>query len=207
MASEDGEQQREAMRRIAEARVKTGDFIARLMMAYAGFAAFCFFALFSPDRLMIDAQASLDMPLAGTVSFLAFMVVAPVVLIGLRVYLEVYVQHWRQLDAQLGPKTEPRTLSPLKHPLLRRFFYLEFYFLLTAMLLLFTWKAAAKERAAVSALGDALGSTSNGALKVARYGLRSIRCLAITWMTRPSRCRRPSMPSRRALSSTLRWRA
>ena len=145
LASEDGEQQREAMRRIAEARVKTGDFIARLMMAYAGFAAFCVFALLSPDRLMIDAQASLNMPFAGTVSFLAFMVVAPVVLIGLRVYLEVYVQHWRQLDAQLGPKTEPRTLSPLKHPLLRRFFYLEFYFLLTAMLLLFTWKAAAKE--------------------------------------------------------------
>ncbi len=47
MASEDEEQ-----RRTAEARVKTGDFIARLMMAYAGFAAFCVFALLSPDRLV-----------------------------------------------------------------------------------------------------------------------------------------------------------
>ncbi len=36
LASEDGGQPRDAMRRIAEARVKTGDFIARLMMAYAG---------------------------------------------------------------------------------------------------------------------------------------------------------------------------
>ncbi len=32
---DDTEQRREALRRIAEARVKTGDFIARLMMAYA----------------------------------------------------------------------------------------------------------------------------------------------------------------------------
>ncbi len=67
MASEDGGQQREAMRRIAEARVKTGDFIARLMIAYAGFAAFCVFTLLSPDRLMIDTQASLNMPFAGAV--------------------------------------------------------------------------------------------------------------------------------------------
>ncbi len=67
LASEDGEQQREAMQRIAEARVKTGDFIARLMMAYAGFAAFCVFTLLSPDRLMIDTQASLNMPFAGAV--------------------------------------------------------------------------------------------------------------------------------------------
>lgn len=133
------------MRRIAEARVKTGDFIARLMMAYTGFAAFCVFALLSPDRLMIEAQASLNMPFAGTVSFLAFMVVAPVVLIGMRVYLEVYVQRWRQLDAELDPETEPEAISPLKHPLLRRFSAMVLYFLLTAMLALFTWKAAAKD--------------------------------------------------------------
>ncbi len=61
------------MRRIAEARVKTGDFIARLMMAYAGFAAFCVFTLLSPDGVMVEAKASLNMPFAGTVSFLAFM--------------------------------------------------------------------------------------------------------------------------------------
>ena len=72
-ADKDEEQQREAVRLIAEARVKTGDFIARLMMAYATFAAFCVFTLLSPDRLMIDARASLDMPFAGTVPFLAFM--------------------------------------------------------------------------------------------------------------------------------------
>ena len=139
------EQQRDAMRRTAEARVKTGNFIARLMMAYAGFAAFCVFTLLSPDRLMIDAQASLDMPFAGTVPFLAFMLVAPALLIGMRFYLEVYYQHWRQLDAQLEPETEPKTLSPLKHPLLRIFSALVLYMLLPAMLGLFAWKAAAKD--------------------------------------------------------------
>ena len=138
MAREDGGQQRDAIRLIAEARVKTGDFIARLMMAYAGFAAFCVFTLLSPDRLMIEAKASLNMPFAGTVSFLAFMVVAPVVLIGMRVYLEVYVQHWRQLDAELDADSEPKTVSPLKHPLLRRFSDVVLYPLLPAMLALFT---------------------------------------------------------------------
>jgi hypothetical protein len=78
------------------------------------------------------------------VSFLAFMVVAPVVLIGMRVYLEVYVQRWRQLDAKLDPEAEPETISPLKHPLLRRFSAVVFYPLLPALLALFTWKAAGK---------------------------------------------------------------
>jgi len=116
LASKDGDQQR-----IAEARVKTGDFIARLMMAYTAFAAFCVFALLSPDRPMIDAQAGLIMPLAGIVSFVAFMLVAPVVLIGMRFYLDVYVDRWRQLDAELDPETEPKTVSPLTHPRLRYF--------------------------------------------------------------------------------------
>ena len=133
---DDTEQQR-----IAEARVKTGDFIARLMMAYAGFAAFCIFTLLSPDRPMIEAKASLDMPFAGTVSFLAFMLVAPALLIGMRVYLEVYVQRWRELDAELDAESEPKTVSPLKHPLLRIFSAFVLYPLLLALLGLFTWKA------------------------------------------------------------------
>ncbi len=140
LASEDGEQ-----RRIAEARVKTGDFIARLMMAYAGFAAFCVFALLSPDRLVFVAKGNLNMPFAGNVSFLAFMVAAPALLIGMRFYLEVYVQHWRQLDAELDPETEPKTLSPLKHPRLRIFSAVVLYFLLPAILVLFAWKVAAKD--------------------------------------------------------------
>ena len=145
LASEDGSQPRDAIRRIAEARVKTGDFIARLMMAYAGFAAFCVFALLSPDRLVFVAKVNLNMPFAGNVSFLAFMVVAPALLIGMRFYLEVYVQHWRQLDAELDSETEPKTLSPLKHPWLRRFSDFVLYPLLPAMLVLFVWKGAAKD--------------------------------------------------------------
>ena len=133
------------MRLIAEARVKTGDFIARLMMGYAGFAVFCVFTLFSPDRGMTGATANVDMPLAGTVLFLAFMVVAPVVLIGMRIYLEVYVQRWRHLDAELDAETEPMTVSPLKHPLLRHFSAFVLEFVLPATLVLFTLKAAAKE--------------------------------------------------------------
>lgn len=144
-ADKDEAQQREAVRLIAEARVKTGDFIARLMIAYVGFAAFCVFTLLSPDRLMIEAKPSLNMPFAGNVSFLAFMLVAPLILIGMRVYLEVYVLRWRDLDAELGSDSRPKTISPLKHPLLRVFSWFALYPLLPAVLAVFTWKAAAKD--------------------------------------------------------------
>ena len=55
------------------------------MMTYAGFAVFCVFALLSPDRLMILPQASLAMPFAGNVSFLAFMIGVVAIMEGLRV--------------------------------------------------------------------------------------------------------------------------
>jgi hypothetical protein len=141
--AKNAEEQRDAVRLIAEARVKTGDFIARLMLTYAAFAAFCVFALLSPDRLMILPQASVNMPFAGNVSFLAFMLVAPAVLIVMRVYLEVYVHRWRLLDRELTPESEPKTVSPLKHPLLRVFSAIVLYPLLPAILFLFVWKAAA----------------------------------------------------------------
>jgi len=131
------------MRDTAQAQVKTGDFISRLMMAYVGFAAFCVFTLLSPDRLMIDPKASLNMPFGGTVSFIAFMVMAPIILGVMRVYLEVYLRRWKVLDAELSPDLQLKTISPLKHPLLRIFSWFAVYFVLPALLLLFTWKAAA----------------------------------------------------------------
>ena len=48
----------EEQQKIAAARVKTGDFIARLMMTYAAFVAFCVFTLFSDDKLMILPKAT-----------------------------------------------------------------------------------------------------------------------------------------------------
>jgi len=130
---------------ISEALVKTGDLIARLMMSYAGFAAFCVFTLLSPDLLMIESQASLNVPIAGNVSFLAFMIVAPTFLIGTRIYLEIYVSRWRALDKDLPAVAKPRTISPLKHPVLSVFSAVVLYLLLPALLALFTWKVAAKD--------------------------------------------------------------
>ncbi len=128
---------------IAAALVKTGDFISRFMMAYASFVAFCVFTLQSPDRNLIVAQAKLSMPFAGNVSFMTFIVVAPFVLITMRVCLEFYVIRWRQLDAAIAPENEPKTISPLKHPQLIFFTNSVLYFMLPAILFLFTWKAAA----------------------------------------------------------------
>jgi uncharacterized protein YjbI with pentapeptide repeats len=138
------ERRQVAAERIAAARVKTGDFITRLMLTYVGFAAFCVFALQSADRLMIIGQASVNLPVAGEVSFDTFILVAPAVLIGMRIYLEVYFDHWRQLDGQLNQENEPLILSPFKHPLLKRFSTFVLWFLLPGVLTLFTWKVAVR---------------------------------------------------------------
>lgn len=55
LAKRDGDVQQ-----IVEARGKTGDLISRLMLTYAGFAAFCFFALLARRLIAPDSTADRD---------------------------------------------------------------------------------------------------------------------------------------------------
>ena len=72
------------------------------------------------------------------------MLLGPTVLIVLRVYLQIYVEHSDRLDriARRLPLVRVPTLVPLKNALIRVFSGLAFYLLLPLAMLLFALKAA-----------------------------------------------------------------
>jgi hypothetical protein len=117
--------------------------ITRVMLTLVGVAAFCLLSLLTPDVALIGGER-VNVPFAGLGSFLGFIVVGPGVLIGLRAYLQVYVEHWRRLDPirrRLQAPSAP-AVAPLQNPLLRTFAGFVLYLLLPVTMVAFTWKAA-----------------------------------------------------------------
>jgi Pentapeptide repeats (8 copies) len=119
--------------------------VNRILLTFVATAAFCLLSLFSPDvGLISGGTEKLNVPGAGPVSFFGFMLLGPTVLIVLRIYLQIYVEHGNRLEriAQRMPVVRAPTLLPLKNPLMRGFSGLCFYLLLPGAMLLFAWKAA-----------------------------------------------------------------
>jgi hypothetical protein len=129
---------------ISKARDETATQVNRIGLTFLGTTAFCLLSLLSPDSHLLSGSKTINVPLAGTVSFFGFMLLGPAVLIVLRVYLQIYVEHSDRLDrlARSMPLMRAPTLVPLQNPLIRFFSALIFYFLLPVTMLLFTWKAA-----------------------------------------------------------------
>ena len=76
-------------------------------------------------------------------SFLGFMLLGSAVLVMLRFYLQIYVEHSDLLDrARSVPLMRTPTLVPLQNPLIRLFAFLIFCLLLPVTLVLFARKAA-----------------------------------------------------------------
>jgi hypothetical protein len=129
---------------ICKAKDDTDAQINRLLLTFVGTAAFCLLSLLTPDSALLGGSEKISVPLAGPVSFLGFMLLGPAVLIALRVYLQIYVEHGDRLDriARQMPTTRAPTLVPLKNRLIRLSSGLTFYLLLPVAMLLFAWKAA-----------------------------------------------------------------
>jgi hypothetical protein len=146
---------------IGKASDETASQVVRLMLAFVGIAAFCLLSLESPDSALLLTNDRLNVPFAGPVSFFGFMLLGPAILIALRVYLQIYVEHSDRLNriAQRMPIVRAPNLVPLKNPLIRAFSGLTFYFLLPVTMLLFAWKAAVSP-----ALGSVLLCVSAGVI-------------------------------------------
>ena len=114
------------------------------MLAFVGVAAFCLLSLATPDSSLLTGSEKLNVPGAGPVSFFGFILLGPAILIVLRIYLQIYVEHSARLDriAQRMPVVRAPTLAPLKNPLIRAFSGFTFYLLLPVTMLFFAWKAA-----------------------------------------------------------------
>jgi hypothetical protein len=129
---------------ISKARDETATQVTRVGLTFLGTAAFCLLSLLSPDSALLGASEKINVPFAGPVSFFGFMLLGPAVLIVLRIYLQIYVEHSDRLDrlARSVSVVRTPTLVPLQNSLLRLFSGLIFYILLPAAMMLFAWKAA-----------------------------------------------------------------
>src|SRR5262249_23827546 len=129
---------------ISKARDETASQVTRVGLTFLGTAAFCLLSLLSPDSALLGGNEKIIVPLAGPVSFLGFMLLGPAVLIMLRIYLQIYVEHGDRLDrlARSVSLVRAPTLVPLQNQLIRLFGGLVFYMLLPVTMLLFVLKAA-----------------------------------------------------------------
>jgi uncharacterized protein YjbI with pentapeptide repeats len=129
---------------ISKARDETATQVTRIGLTFVGTAAFCLLSLLSPDSALLGGSERINMPFAGPVSFFGFMMIGPLVLIVLRVYLQIYVEHSGRLDrlAQSMSVVRPPTLVPLENSWIRLFSGLVFYALLPVAMVFFAWKAA-----------------------------------------------------------------
>ena len=128
----------------SKARDETATQVTRVGLAFLGTAAFCLLSLLSPDSALLGGSEKISVPFAGPVSFFGFMLLGPAVLIALRVYLQIYVEHSDRLDrlARSVSVVRAPTLLPLQNSLIRLFSGLIFYMLLPVAMMLFAWKAA-----------------------------------------------------------------
>lgn len=129
---------------ISKARDETATQVTRIGLTFLGTAAFCLLSLLSPDSALLGSSEKINVPFAGPVSFFGFMLLGPAVLIVLRVYLQIYVEHNDRLDrlARSASVVRAPTLVPLQNSLIRLLSGLIFYTLLPLAMILFAWKGA-----------------------------------------------------------------
>jgi uncharacterized protein YjbI with pentapeptide repeats len=129
---------------IGKARDENAAQVTRIGVTFLGTTAFCLLSLLSPDSALLGGAEKINVPLAGPVSFFGFMLLGPAVLIALRIYLQMYVEHGDRLNrlARWASAERALTLVPLQNPLVRLLSALIFYALLPVAILLFAWKAA-----------------------------------------------------------------
>jgi hypothetical protein len=120
--------------------------INKLLLVLIGFCFFCGLALGKPDVSLLASNAKVTLPFANAdISFVAFLIIAPLVLTALSFYLHIFIGYWTSLSRQ-------QPTSGQTHPVLPFTFNLNyrttgwlsnflFYWLVPVMLAVFTWKA------------------------------------------------------------------
>ena len=102
---------------IKEAVEKCAETVNRAMVSLLAVALFCLLTtLGASDRSLVAPEASIKIPFAEVpISFVGFVIVAPLLLLVLTLYLHVFYGYWRELDttrqAQGLPETYPALFS------------------------------------------------------------------------------------------------
>jgi len=121
---------------------KTNGVLFRMMVVYVGLAILSVFSLFSQDINIITDLPSLDVPFAGQVSFIGFMITVPVTFIVMRIILGVHVEKLQRDKARLVLAADHECINSLANKTMIVFMLLALEILFPVVLLLLAWKAA-----------------------------------------------------------------
>ncbi|MGD0074256.1 MAG: pentapeptide repeat-containing protein [Candidatus Binataceae bacterium] len=131
----------------------------KLLLILIGFCFFCAVTLGAPDRSLLASDAKIKLPFADTeISFVSFLVIAPLVLAAFSFYLHIFAGYWIVLSRQ-RPSPSPAS-AETPHPELPFVFNLQyrtanwlskflFYWLVPLTLGIFAWKALPRPEAPV----------------------------------------------------------
>jgi hypothetical protein len=138
---------------VREAHKQYSETINKTMLTLLGVALFCLLTTCSsPDRLLLAPDSTLKVPFADTpMSFVGFILVAPLLLIVLTIYLHVFYGYWLDCERQrqdinkrlIPPIESIPTLFSFPDEIPRLFTAFVFYLLVPLVLVVITWKAKA----------------------------------------------------------------
>ena len=130
--------------RLLKAEDETRHVVQRTTLTFVGACAFGLLTSTFPDSYLLTTGATVELPLIGGTSFRIFIVVVPLVLIGINVYLEIYTRHLqrpRTLSTRFS-SYRPPILDENKNLLLRLARFAVRYMLLPLTLLAIFWTAS-----------------------------------------------------------------
>ncbi|MEM6912916.1 MAG: pentapeptide repeat-containing protein [Pseudomonadota bacterium] len=100
---------------------KTAATVQQLTLTLLVVSAFAVSVAGTPDIALLLPDSAISVPTLGGMPLRVALIVAPIVLIAVRVYLQLYVNHWRRLNrvAKSRDLERPVTMSPMRDGLLR----------------------------------------------------------------------------------------
>jgi hypothetical protein len=114
--------------------------VRRVMMTMVAYTLFCALTLAAPDVSLIGVNSNIQVPLANTsIDFSAFVTVGPLILLGLVVYLHVFLQSAIDLGRLEGAKPLPYLFN-MDNRLAVLLAEILLYWLPVLILFVFAWK-------------------------------------------------------------------
>ncbi|MFI5351739.1 MAG: pentapeptide repeat-containing protein [Candidatus Binatales bacterium] len=186
--------------------------INKLLLGLIAFAFYCALALGQPDRSLLASDATIHLPFANTeISFVAFLLIGPLVLMAFFFYLHIFVGYWTELSGQRPAAPEGSSAVAPNLPFVfnlcgraaAALSWFLFYWLVPVILAAFAWKALPRSEAPLLIALSGASVIVSVFLLMRRQADRNSRiwspirwlalvtfaCLAVLWSAKP-----PSRP-------------
>ncbi len=131
-----------------KAHSETSKRLSRAMLTLLAFSLFCLFTMLKPDRDILVEEEALQVPLVNArIPVMHFLVVAPLMLVGITVYLHIFLEHKLRIEHVLAaredglhqPYVDP-TIFNIEQIPARFLSSLIFYWLTPLVIAFLTWK-------------------------------------------------------------------